>query len=129
MPAETAAKPAATANDLAPPPREKDEILIPLRDVLYPLAPARDQVVSTQCGWRRIVSMRRSFWSGRRWGRPVMTYSLLKGEDMRLSSRMIAVVGTLLAVNNSPFGDSVRAMAGGIVNSPLGHSVRAITGV
>lgn len=110
-------------------PRERDDDLCMLRDAFYPPPSAGEQTPSTQmrlaahCLNASLILV----WAPL--GAAVMTYSLLKGEDMRLSSRMIAVVGTLLAVNNSPFGHSVRALAGVIANSPLGHSVRALTGV
>ena len=48
-------------------------------------------------------------------GAAVMTYSLLRGEDMRLSSRMMAVAGTMFAVAHSPIGQTMAAMAKGIV--------------
>ena len=45
-------------------------------------------------------------------GAAVMTYSLLRGEDMRLSSRLMAVAGTAFALVHSPYGQSIAAMAG-----------------
>ncbi len=45
-------------------------------------------------------------------GAAVMTYSVLKGADVRLSSRLMAVSGTLFALAHSPVGQSVAAMAG-----------------
>ena len=45
-------------------------------------------------------------------GAAVMIYTLLKGEDIVFSSRMIAVTGTVLALVTSPLGRSVRAVAG-----------------
>ena len=45
-------------------------------------------------------------------GAAVMTYSLLKGEDMRLSARLMAVSGTFFAIAHSPVGQTVAAMAG-----------------
>ena len=46
-------------------------------------------------------------------GAAMMIYSLLKGEDMQLSSRVMAVTGTLLALAHSPVGMNVAAMANG----------------
>ncbi|MEO8241262.1 MAG: hypothetical protein ABI832_03065 [bacterium] len=48
-------------------------------------------------------------------GAAVMTYSVLKGENMRLSSRMMAVAGTVFALAHSPFGETMAAMAQGLV--------------
>ena len=42
-------------------------------------------------------------------GAAVMTYTLLKGEDMRLSGRIMALTGTFLALAHSPLGQSVAA--------------------
>jgi hypothetical protein len=47
-------------------------------------------------------------------GAAVMTYSLLKGEDMRVSGRIMAVTGTLLALAHSPIGHSVASSVIGI---------------
>ena len=47
-------------------------------------------------------------------GAAMMTYSILRGENMRLSSRVMAVSGTLFALAHSPVGMTVAAMAGSI---------------
>lgn len=47
-------------------------------------------------------------------GAAIMTYSILRGENMRLSSRVMAVSGTLYALAHSPIGMTVAAMAGSI---------------
>ena len=47
-------------------------------------------------------------------GAAVMTYSVLRGENMRLSSRLMAVAGTLFALAHSPVGQTVAAMAKGL---------------
>lgn len=44
-------------------------------------------------------------------GAAVMTYSVLRGENMQLSSRMMAVAGTLFALAHSPVGQTMAAMA------------------
>ena len=44
-------------------------------------------------------------------GAAMLIYTLLKGEDIRLSARLIAVTGTVLALANSPVGHTVKAMA------------------
>ena len=42
-------------------------------------------------------------------GAAVMTYSIMKGEDMRFSGRIMALTGTFLAFAHSPLGHSVAA--------------------
>lgn len=49
-------------------------------------------------------------------GAAVMTYSLVKGEDMRLSARLMALTGTFLAFAQSPFGHSVAAAVAGTLS-------------
>lgn len=44
-------------------------------------------------------------------GAAVMTYTVLKGENMRLSARIMAVTGTLFALAHSPVGQTMAAMA------------------
>lgn len=48
-------------------------------------------------------------------GAALMTYSLLKGEDMRLSSRVMVVTGTFLVLAQTPVGMTVAAMAKSLV--------------
>ncbi|MGB8815365.1 MAG: hypothetical protein WCC57_19480 [Paracoccaceae bacterium] len=43
-------------------------------------------------------------------GAALMTYALLRGEDMRMSSRMMALSGTLLGLSHSPIGHRVMAL-------------------
>lgn len=65
-------------------------------------------------------------------GAAVMTYSLLKGEDLKLSARLMSVAGTIFAVAQTPFGHTVAAMAGTVVRmaqTPLANSVMTIVGV
>ncbi|MCF1709665.1 hypothetical protein L0V05_12660 [Tabrizicola sp. J26] len=45
-------------------------------------------------------------------GAAVMTYSILKGEDMRLSGRMMALAGAFLALTNTPMAHQVMAAIG-----------------
>jgi hypothetical protein len=49
-------------------------------------------------------------------GAAVMTYSILKGEDMRLSARLMALTGTFLAFASSPFGHSVVSAVAGTLS-------------
>lgn len=48
-------------------------------------------------------------------GAAVMTYSIMKGEDMRLSGRIMALTGTALAFAHTPFCQSVAAAVAGTV--------------
>lgn len=104
------------ANDQPDLPRPRDEALIRLRDALYcetpaPEAPA-EASYSTQmrlavhCMNATLILV----WAPL--GAAVMTYSLLRGENMRLSGRLMAVVGTMLALAHTPIGQTVKAMAG-----------------
>ncbi len=45
-------------------------------------------------------------------GVAVMTYAILKGEDMRLSARLMAICGTLFAVAHTPLGHAVKTVVG-----------------
>jgi len=49
-------------------------------------------------------------------GAAVMTYSLLRGENIRLSGRLMALTGTLLAFAHSPFGQSVASAVAGTLS-------------
>jgi len=44
-------------------------------------------------------------------GAAVMTYSVLRGENMALTARLMAVTGTMFALAHSPVGQTVAAMA------------------
>ncbi len=64
-------------------------------------------------------------------GAAVMTYSLLKGEDIRLSARIMSVAVALLGLTQTPFGQTVSAVAGNMVRLaqlPLGQTVKTIVG-
>ena len=64
-------------------------------------------------------------------GAAMMAYSLINGEDLHLSSRMVAVVGSVSALVQSPIIHSVATMAGTMVRMaqlPLGQAVQAIVG-
>lgn len=45
-------------------------------------------------------------------GAAIMTYSLLKGEDMKLSARLIVLVGLFATAINGPIGHQMAAIAG-----------------
>jgi hypothetical protein len=101
------------ANDQPALPRERSVELANVRAALYPEHEPQ-MVYSTQlrlaahCLNATLILVYAPL------GAAVMTYSLLRGEDMRLSSRMMAVAGTLFALSHSPVGQTVAAMAGGL---------------
>ena len=45
-------------------------------------------------------------------GAAVMTYSLLKGEDIRLTSRLMVLTGCVGALSQSPLAQQLAAIAG-----------------
>lgn len=100
------------ANDVPDLPRPRDETLVRLREALYPAnrqdsaAPSTQIRLATHCFNATLILV----WLPM--GAAVMTYSILKGEDFRLSSRLMAAVGAILTVAHSPYGSVVRAMAG-----------------
>lgn len=48
-------------------------------------------------------------------GAAVMAYAMIKGEDLTLSARLVSVVGTLFAVSQTPFVQTLATMAGSMV--------------
>lgn len=112
-PAEPAAETSLVAvNDQPHLPLPRNAELARLRTALYPEGEQVDVVVySTQmrlaahCMNATLIVV----WAPL--GAAVMTYSLLKGEDLQLSSRMMAVAGTFFALANSPVGQSMAAVA------------------
>jgi hypothetical protein len=108
---------AEAANDWPDLPKPKSAELARLRLALYPVEEVAEQevVYSTQmrlaahCMNATLIVVYAPL------GAAVMTYSLLRGEDMRLSSRMMAVAGTLFALAHSPVGETMAAMAKGMV--------------
>jgi hypothetical protein len=122
-PAEVAADEAASqvvaagfgeaANDQPDLPLLKSEELARLRGALYPIV-EDEAVYSTQmrlaahCMNATLILV----WAPL--GAAVMTYSVLKGENMRLSSRMMAVAGTMFALAHSPVGQTMAAVAKGL---------------
>ena len=115
-PAEPAAEPSLVAvNDQPDLPLPRDAELARLRTALYPEGEQTDVVVySTQmrlaahCMNATLIVV----WAPL--GAAVMTYSLLKGENMQLSSRLMAVAGTFFALAHTPVGQSMVAMARGL---------------
>ena len=101
------------ANDQPDLPLLKSEELARLRGALYPIV-EDEAVYSTQmrlaahCMNATLILV----WAPL--GAAVMTYSVLKGENMRLSSRMMAVAGTMFALAHSPVGQTMAAVAKGL---------------
>ncbi len=111
-------KPSAVANDAPAAIAPRSAELARLRDALYPENPIE---VGLQDNQPMTAQMRLAVHAMNAtlimvWmpmGVAVMTYSILKGEDMRLSGRLMALTGTLLAFAHSPFGQSVAAAVAG----------------
>jgi hypothetical protein len=114
---------AEVANDRPDLPQEKSVELIRLRAALYPTSEPEIAVTNVEDGPVVYSTQMRLaahclnatlivVWAPL--GAAVMTYSLLRGEDMRLSSCLMAVAGTLFALAHSPVGVTVAAMAKGL---------------
>lgn len=105
------------ANDKPHLPLPKSAELARLREALYPVEdPAQAEaeakpVYSTQMRLAAHTMNATLIVVYAPLGAAVMTYSLLRGEDMRLSGRVMALVGTFLALSNSPIGQTMAAMA------------------
>ncbi|MBI1172248.1 hypothetical protein GC209_12675 [bacterium] len=101
----------AVANDRPQLPRPRDEAMIRVREALYPTDPEPIQKPSTpmrlatHCLNATLIVIYPPM------GAAVMTYSILRGEDFRLSLRWVAVVGAILSFAHSPLGTAVQAMA------------------
>lgn len=103
----------SVANDVPDLPLPQDQALQRLRGALYPAAEEveEEQRPSTQirlaahCLNATLILVYAPL------GAAVMTYALLKGEDIRFSARMMAVVGTVVGLAQTPLGQTVKAMA------------------
>ena len=105
---------AEAANDPPDLPAPRNEELIRVRDALYPeVADKVETVVGYSTQMRLAVHCLNAtlilVWAPL--GAAVMTYSVLRGEDMRLSARLMAVSGTFFAIAHSSVGETVAAMA------------------
>lgn len=106
------ADPAQAANDSPNLPLPRSVELARLRAALYPVdletieAPNSVQMRLAAHAFNATLIM---VWAPL--GAAVMTYSILRGEDIRLSSRLMAVAGTIFALAHSPVGHTVAAMA------------------
>lgn len=103
------------ANDLPHLPLPKNAELARLRDALYPAVEEQPEApaaaYSTQMRLAAHAMNATLIVVYAPLGAAVMTYSLLKGEDMRLSARVMALAGTFLALANSPIGATMAAVA------------------
>lgn len=109
-PAPAPAAPLQAANDQPDLPRQRDLELDRMRRALYPDedhgAPYSTQMrLAVHCLNATLIVV----WAPM--GAALMTYSILRGENMRLSSRVMAMTGTLFALAHSPVGMTVAAMA------------------
>jgi hypothetical protein len=102
-------QPMVAANSQPDLPRQSDPNLTMLRTALYPDdngPPYSTQMrLAVHCLNATLIVV----WAPM--GAALMTYSILKGENMRLSSRMMALAGTVFALAHSPVGSTVAAMA------------------
>lgn len=102
--------PSAVVNDRPDLPRPSEPDLSTLRAALYPKVEVAPPTVQMRLAAHSMNATLIMVWMPL--GAAVMTYSLLKGEDIRLSARLMAVTGTLFALSQTPLAQSVAAMAG-----------------
>ncbi|MBE0553949.1 MAG: hypothetical protein IH625_09685 [Rhodobacteraceae bacterium] len=118
--AEAVAPPAAQppANDRPHLPRWHDPELARLRDALYD--PAEAAAAAALEAAKPTAQMRLAIHAMNAtliavyapFGAAVMTYSLLKGEDLKVSARMLMLAGSVSMMLNTPIGQSVFGFAG-----------------
>lgn len=106
------AQPKAVARDIPNLPPQRDDALIRLRAAIYSPDPVASDVPSTQIRLAAHCFNATLILVWMPLGAAMMTYSILKGEDIRLSSRLIAVVGAVVMLAHSPYGSAVKAIAG-----------------
>ena len=102
------------ANDVPDLPLPRDAELARLRRALYPPIGADGYEVEYSTQMRLAVHCLNAtlivVWAPL--GVAVTTYTILRGPDMRLSGGLVAIAATLIALAQSPIGDSMMAMAG-----------------
>ena len=111
-PAEAAR--ADPANDLPDLPRARQQEIARVRAALYmvdPLAALPPPSTQMRLAAHAMNATLIVVWAPL--GAAVMTYVLLKGEDMKLSSRMMVLSGLFATALQSPMGQQMAAMAGG----------------
>ncbi len=99
------------ANDVPDIPRARNPELARLRAALY----AEEDMIVVPSPQIRLSAFAMNatlivIWAPL--GGAVMTYSLLKGEDMHFSARLMVATGVALGLLNTQFGQTVAAMAG-----------------
>lgn len=115
--APLSAAPLAAANDQPDLPRQSSQELEQVRRTLYPQdgQPYTTQMrLAVHCLNATLIVV----WAPM--GVALMTYSILRGENMRLSSRVMAVSGTLFALAHTPVGLTVATLAKSIGQSGMG---------
>jgi hypothetical protein len=113
--ATTLAEPAAdAANDRPALPRARQGELARVREALYmvepevaPAKPSTQMRLAAHAMNATLIVV----WAPL--GAAVMTYSLLKGEDMKLSARLMVLTGLFATAIQSPMGQQMAAIAGG----------------
>lgn len=114
-PGPAAGKPAPDwqpANDAPDLPRERNEELIRVRLALYPPEEAAPPAQSTQLRLAAHAMNATLIIVYAPLGAAVMTYSLLRGEDMRISARLMVLSGLVAGFVQSNLGQNMAAMAG-----------------
>jgi hypothetical protein len=103
---------ALVANDLPDLPRRQANELQRVRAALYPAVPEPVAVERPSTQMRLAVHAVNAtlIVVALPVGAALLTYSLLRGEDMRLSARAVALTGAALGVLQSPLGQQVSAM-------------------
>lgn len=114
-PATTAIVPVAgvhtAANDRPDLPRQDNLRLAQVRSALY----TPDEMEAVESPQMRLAAQALNATLIMVWmplGAAVMTYSLLKGERIGFSARMMAVTGTVVGLSQSPFAQHVASLAG-----------------
>jgi hypothetical protein len=100
------------ANDLPNLPRPALSELTRVREALYPPEPVAEVAERPSTQMRLAVhAMNCSLIAvALPVGAAAMTYSLLRGEDMRVSARLMALTGTLFALGDTSLGQTMLAM-------------------
>ena len=105
---------AEAANDRPDLPWTRENELARVREALYRVEEATERPATSSPQMRLAVHAMNAtlivVWAPL--GAAVMTYSLLKGEDMKFSARMMVLTGLFATAFQSPMGQQMAAMAG-----------------
>lgn len=103
-----------TANDRPDFPRARQSELARVREALYMVEPEKRAPAKASAQMRLAAHAMNAtlivVWAPL--GAAVMTYSLLRGEDMKLSARLMVLTGLFATALHSPMGHQMAAMAG-----------------